>query len=123
MLVYDCGQSRYASYIKRNIQRAWTSRDQKRGIQNANFRTGSTKEDEQVESYNASAMPALMLMFPVGGDEGSSIEELPPLDEHKDEASAIYTIDGKSILKQDYARSTALRPGLYVTNRRKVLVR
>lgn len=121
MLVYDCGQSRYASYIRRNIQKAWTNRDQKRGIHNANFRSGSTKETDQVESYNASGMPALMLMFPVG--EATGIEELPPLDEPKDEASAIYTIDGKSVLNQCHAGQSALRPGLYVMNHRKILVR
>ncbi len=74
MLVYDCGQTRYINYVKRNIQRAWTNRDRKRGIHNADFQSGTTKETELVESYNASGLPALMLMFPAK-DSGESMEE------------------------------------------------
>ena len=68
MLVYDCGLSdaakqKYLAHIQCNLQAAYTNMDQTRGIQNGNFAKKTSKKDV-VESYGASGMPALMLMFP-----------------------------------------------------------
>ena len=68
MLVYDCGlddvaKQKYLSHIQRNLQKAYTNMDKTRGIQMGNFAKKTSKNDV-VESYGASGMPALMLMFP-----------------------------------------------------------
>ena len=51
------------SHIQRNLQKAYTNMDKTRGIQMGNFAKKTNKGDV-VESYGASGMPALMLMFP-----------------------------------------------------------
>lgn len=121
MLVYDCGQTRYLTYVRRNLQRGWDNRDQTRGISNGDFRTATT-EGSQIDSYNASALPALMLMFPAG-DTANAVEAVP--DEGRDAAqSGIYTIDGKCVATQAASRDLEhLAGGLYVQGGRKVLVR
>ena len=68
MLVYDCGlddvaKQKYLSHIQRNLQKAYTNMDKTRGIQMGNF-AKKTSKDDVVESYGASGLPALMLMFP-----------------------------------------------------------
>ncbi len=63
MVVYDLGQTNYLTYVQANMQTAWDNRDPVRGIQMGNF-TVATARTDVVESYGASGMPALMLMFP-----------------------------------------------------------
>lgn len=121
MLVYDCGQTKYMNYIKRNLQRGWDNRDKTRGISSGNFRT-ATEEGSQIDSYSASALPALMLMFPMG-DSTTPVDGVHAA--NRDAAqSDVYTLEGKRVARQSTPRDVArLSSGLYVCGNRKVLVR
>ena len=121
LLVYDCGQTRYLSYVKRNIERGWTNRDTERGISNGKF-TGKTASDERVESYTASGLPALMLMFPVG-DSQDAVDS-PHTDDEALHLCPVYGIDGKLIHASASSRQVArLARGIYIYNRHKLFVR
>ena len=125
MLVYDCGLSdalknKYMTHIQRNIQRAYTNMDPVRGIQMGNF-AKKTAETDVVESYGASGMPALMLMFPVT-DSSTAIEKTA---EKKSEApSDVYTPDGVLVMKNATPEQVhELDSGLYIFQRKKILVK
>ncbi|WP_294083736.1 glycoside hydrolase family 76 protein [Proteiniphilum sp. UBA5384] len=64
MLVYDCGQEQYIPFIRRNINYGWANRDKTRDICGGDY-TKAVVEGDAVESYAASGIPALMLLFPV----------------------------------------------------------
>lgn len=125
ILIYDCGldynsMRKYLLHIQRNIQKAYTYRDQTRGIQKGNF-AQRTSESDVVESYGASGMPALMLMFPAR-------DTATPIDEVKDEAnngsSDVYAPDGKIVKKNATQEQLAqLDNGLYIFQRKKYLVK
>lgn len=118
VLVYDCGQTRYLNYVKRNIQRAWTNMDHSRGIHDGNFR-GKTTEGAQIESYNASGLPALMLMFPMG-DSQTGITK-PNTD--RATLSDVYSLEGKLIRKKASPEEVEnLHKGIYIYNRHKTYV-
>lgn len=121
MLVYDCGQTQYMAYVKRNLQRAWEKRDQTRGISNGNFLT-NTEEGSQIDSYSASGMPALMLMFPVG-DSANGMKGVDA--EDKDAAlNDVFTLDGKCVARGSTDEElNQLASGVYVQGKRKFLVR
>lgn len=121
MLVYDCGQTQYMAYVKRNLQRAWEKRDQTRGISNGNFLT-NTEEGSQIDSYSASGMPALMLMFPVG-DSTNGMKGVDA--EDKDAAlNDVFTLDGKCVARGSTDEElNQLASGVYVQGKRKFLVR
>ena len=125
LLVYDCGLSetlmkKYLTHIQRNIQKAYTNRDQTRGIQIGNF-SKATASDAVVESYGASGMPALMLMFPAS-DTATPLGELR--DKGYDGASDVYTPDGKLVMKDATIEQVhQLDSGLYIFQRRKILVK
>ena len=125
MLVYDCGLSttlmqRYLTHIQRNIQKAYTNMDQTRGIQKGNFAQRTT-ENDVVESYGASGMPALMLMFPAHDDSATPIEKS---EKKYDGPSDVYTPDGKLIMKNATPEQVhQLDSGLYIFQRKKVLVK
>ena len=121
MLVYDCGQTRYLTYVKRNIQRGWDNRDATRGISNGKF-NAATGSDERVESYTGSGLPALMLLFPVG-DSQTAVE--PPAARDKGATpQPVYGLDGR-LLKAATLPSDVgnLHRGMYIYNRQKMLVR
>ena len=121
MLVYDCGQTRYLTYVKRNLQRAWDYRDQTRGISSGNFLI-TTGGDDQIDSYSASAMPALMLMFPAG-DSTTPVTTVTADDEDAAQAD-VYTLDGKCVARHSTPRPMGqLAGGVYVWGKRKMLVR
>ena len=63
MLVYDCGQTQYLPYLHRNICSGWSNRDEVRGICGGEY-TQALSTDVVVDSYSASGIPALMLLFP-----------------------------------------------------------
>lgn len=63
MLVYDCGQTQYLPYLHRNIAFGWSHRDRVRGICGGEY-ARPLSPDEKVDSYSASGIPALMLLFP-----------------------------------------------------------
>jgi len=115
-LVYDLEQTSFLTNIKRNLQKAWDNRDTERGISNGNF-LKTTTSGERVESYTGSALPALMLMFPVG-DSQSAIRSYT--DGADSDLSDVYTIDGKLIMKDvTIDQVNALDSGLYIYQRRK----
>lgn len=121
MLVYDCGQTQYMTYIKRNLQRGWDKRDKTRGISNGNFRK-DTAEDSQIDSYSASALPALMLMFPAG-DSASPVRSVTAAS-HDTRHDGIYTIDGKRVASGgEPGQREHLASGMYICGQRKMLVR
>lgn len=62
MLVYDCGQDQYIPFLKRNINYGWKNRDKKRNLIGGDYSKKQTKG--AIESYEASGIPALMLLFP-----------------------------------------------------------
>ncbi|MBP3711733.1 MAG: alpha-1,6-mannanase [Bacteroidaceae bacterium] len=125
MLVYDCGLSetlkkKYMTHIQRNIQRAYTNMDPVRGIQMGNF-AKKTSETDVVESYGASGMPALMLMFPVI-DSSTAIGKTA---EKKYEGpSDVYTPEGMLVMKNATPEQVhELDSGLYIFQRKKILVK
>lgn len=120
MLVYDLGQTRYLSNVKRSLQKGWENRDARRGISNGNFRV-ATSSDERVESYTGSALPALMLMFPAGDTQtGIATSKAAAADALSD----VYTMDGKLILKNATPEQVnALDSGLYIYQQRKYAVK
>ena len=63
MLVYDCGQRQYLTYIRHNIETAWKNRDKATLLSDGRFSAPSVVEGK-TEVYPASGLPALMLMFP-----------------------------------------------------------
>lgn len=120
ILVYDMGQTRYLTYVKRNIQRAWDTRDTVRGIHGGDFQNRTTvASDAQIESYGASAMPALMLMFPV--EEGSdAVEEA---ETESATAADVYMMDGRRLRSGQKVAPLTLRRGVYIYGKKKMLVR
>ena len=119
LLVYDCGRTEYLPYVEKNIETGWKNRDQTRGISNCRFNT-LTKSDERVESYTASGLPALMLMFPVG-DSTDAINEMHATDSQA--SASVYTIDGQLVKdKATPSDMSSLHRGMYIYNRRKMMV-
>ena len=120
-LVYECGQTQYLGMMRRNMQWAWDHRDQMRGISCGNF-LQDTQADSQIDSYSASGMPAIMLLFPAD-DNASALEAVP--EASRDAAQVgIYTLDGRCVAPCGTPRLCGqLASGLYVTGGRKLLVR
>ena len=93
--------------------------DQTRGIQLGNF-AKATAEDAVVESYGASGMPALMLMFPA--TDPTPINEVG--EKKYDGPSDVYTPDGKLVMKDATSEQVhQLDSGLYIFQRKKIFVR
>lgn len=62
MLVYDCGQEQYIPFIRHNIETGWKNRDEIRNICGGKY--GERVEaNDTIDSYSASGIPALMLLF------------------------------------------------------------
>jgi hypothetical protein len=119
MLVYDCGKKQYLTYVKRNLERGWKNRDTVRGISNCNF-TVATKEDERVESYTGSGLPALMLMFPVG-DSTTGVDQQAAAP--APQSAEYYDLSGRLVAADTPSAQRSLRKGIYVRNSRKLLIR
>ena len=125
MLIYDCDLSsallkKYLMPIQRNIQKAYTNMDPTRGIQMGNFAKATTADDV-VESYGASGMPALMLMFPASdtADPIGAIREKEPQG-----SSDVYTPEGILVMKNaTQEQINQLDSGLYIFQRKKVFVK
>ena len=62
MLVYDCGQRQYLPFLRRNIAAGWSNRDRVRNICGGEYGR-PLDAGETVDSYSASGIPALMLLF------------------------------------------------------------
>ena len=125
MLIYDCGLSealtrKYLNHIQRNLEKAYTNMDPTRGIQIGNF-AKTTTADDVVESYGASGMPALMLMFPAS-DTASPIRGAK--EDKYDGPSDVYTPEGRLVMKDATPEQVhQLDSGLYIFQRKKVLVK
>ena len=125
MLIFDCNLSRtyltkYMTHIQRNIQRAYANMDTTRGIQMGNF-TKKTAADDVVESYGASGMPALMLMFPAS-ETATAIDELTA--ERHNGPSDVYTPEGILVMKNaTQEQINQLDSGLYIFQKKKILVK
>lgn len=63
MLVYDCGQTQYVPFLKHTIATGWANRDKGRTLCGGDY-AKPVQPDEVVDSYSASGIPALMLLFP-----------------------------------------------------------
>ena len=55
--------TQYLPYLHRNICSGWSNRDEVRGICGGEY-TQALSTDVVVDSYSASGIPALMLLFP-----------------------------------------------------------
>lgn len=125
LLIYDCDLSealmkKYMTHIQRNIQKAYLNMDTTRGIQIGNFSKATSSEDV-VESYGASGMPALMLMFPAS-DTATPLSRLRDGD-YKG-SSDVYTADGKLVMKDATQEQIhQLDSGLYIFQKKKILVK
>ncbi len=62
MLVYDCGQRQYLPFLRGNIRAGWSNRDGERNICGGEYSL-PLSPDRTVDSYSASGIPALMLLF------------------------------------------------------------
>ncbi len=62
-LVYDCGQEQYLPFLKHTIEVGWANRDKTRDICGGDY-VKSLPSGSEVDSYSASGIPALMLLFP-----------------------------------------------------------
>jgi len=63
MLVFDCGQKQYLPFLRQTIETGWSNRDKTRNICGGTYYKPLPK-DAEVDSYSASGIPALMLLFP-----------------------------------------------------------
>ncbi len=63
MLVYDCGQTQYLPFLRHTIATGWANRDKARDLCGGDY-AKPVQPDEVVDSYSASGIPALMLLFP-----------------------------------------------------------
>ncbi len=62
LLVLDCGQTGFRKWLDANIRLGWNNRDRERDLQDARF-IRPLPSGFPVNSYDASALPALMLIF------------------------------------------------------------
>ena len=62
-LVYDCGQTQYLPFLKRTIKTGWANRDKTRNVCGGEYYK-KLPEGAEIDSYSASGIPALMLLFP-----------------------------------------------------------
>lgn len=108
----------YIKYINNNINYGFKNRDS-RGLSDGNFMK-QTSSDTYVESYGGSALPALMLVFPV--ETITAIQELP--EETASTSANVYTLDGQMIMQNATREQVAqLGSGLYVHGNRKLAVK
>ena len=63
MLVNDCGQTQYIPFLKRSINYGWANRDRTRNLCGGEYHKAQI-EGATIDSYSASGIPALMLLFP-----------------------------------------------------------
>ena len=63
MLVRDCGQTQYIPFLRHTIATGWSNRDRSRGICGGEY-DKPLDGNAVVDSYSASGIPALWLMFP-----------------------------------------------------------
>lgn len=62
-LIEDGKQPQYLPWLRKNIERGWQNRDKARGLTGKDYNR-KVSADETVSCYNASGIPALMLVYP-----------------------------------------------------------
>lgn len=62
MLVHDCGQSQYMQFLKYTIHEGWKNRDESRDLCGGEY-DKIVNVNDTIDSYSASGIPALMLLF------------------------------------------------------------
>ena len=62
-LVYDCGQTQYLPFLKHTIKTGWANRDETRNVCGGEYHK-KLPAGAEIDSYSASGIPALMLLFP-----------------------------------------------------------
>ncbi|HEY9559251.1 MAG TPA: glycoside hydrolase family 76 protein [Anseongella sp.] len=65
-LIQDGGKTEYLPWLRKNINKGWQNRDKIRGLTGKNYRRKLTSA-EAVSCYDASGIPALMLVCPPKG--------------------------------------------------------
>ena len=65
MLVYDCGQTQFLPWIQRTVNYGWKYRD----TRNLTGKDYTKSPASNVSCYDASGIPALMLLFPADTEE------------------------------------------------------
>lgn len=63
MLVYDCGQTQYLPFLHRTIATGWDNRDRSRDVCGGRYEQ-RLPAGSNIDSYSASGIPAMMLVFP-----------------------------------------------------------
>lgn len=63
MLVYDCKQTQYIPFLQRTIGYGWENRDKTRNVCGGEYEK-VLPAGAEIDSYSASGIPALMLLFP-----------------------------------------------------------
>lgn len=63
ILVHDLGQTQYLPFLQNTINVGWSNRDKTRNI-TGGYYARRMREGSNVDSYSASGIPALMLVFP-----------------------------------------------------------
>ncbi len=121
LLIYDCGQKSFLTNMKRNIQRGFLYMDPTRGIFDGNFLKRGA-EGAQVESYNASSLPAMALLFPME-DSQTGVELLEDDTAAWQDFPYVFDLKGRRVGESAQSlRSQHLSQGIYIQNRRKYLV-
>lgn len=117
MLIDDCGQTDYLSWIEDNIQYGFSNMDKTRSLQDADFLNPVT-EDKVVESYEGSALPALMLQFPVKSED-AAVQTVRTTKKK----SNVYTIEGREVMANATPADIDKLPnGVYIYNGKKFAV-
>lgn len=62
MLVHDCGQTQYIPFLKYTIHEGWKNRDISRNLCGGEY-DKKVNINDMIDSYSASGIPALMLLF------------------------------------------------------------
>ena len=123
MFINELGQGDWKDckkWIRQNIQLAWNNKNSN-NLNNGKFNE-KTSDDEVIESYGASAMPALMLLFPAQDAQTDGISQVENSDCQSD--GIIYSIEGKALrINATCADLDTLGKGLYILNGEKYAVR
>jgi hypothetical protein len=123
MFINELGQGDWVdckNWIRQNIQLAWNNKDA-RNLNNGKFNEKTT-DTEVIESYGASAMPSLMLLFPAQDAQTDGISQVENSDVKAD--NVIYSVEGKALrTNASYEDLDTLGKGLYILNGEKYAVR
>ncbi len=123
MFINELGQGNHQDckkWLRQNIQLAWNNKNSK-NLNNGKFNEKTT-DDEVIESYGASAMPSLMLLFQAQDEQTDGISQVEEPVRTAD--NVIYSVEGKALrVNADIADLDTLGKGIYILNGEKYAVR